>query len=183
METKIDSKITLYDADNKRIGETFTRRARQLVKQQRAMWTDENHTAIRFLPDAAEDWEADEAWEAVTPPGPEKAKPAESDDDAMLYTLARKRISTRRRMFWNTILLLPGYFCIAMFGSVAFRWQWYKGFATGAGFALWTVLFIYTVYNFIKFNRGYYPIAAIEGRNARRIAEEVEHLRRLGFKA
>ncbi|MCL2527715.1 MAG: 2TM domain-containing protein, partial [Defluviitaleaceae bacterium] len=31
-------------------GETFVRRARQLVKQQRAAWIDDSHTAIRFAP-------------------------------------------------------------------------------------------------------------------------------------
>jgi len=46
----MENKITLYNSNNVRIGETFARRARQLVKQQRAMWTDDTETAIRFAP-------------------------------------------------------------------------------------------------------------------------------------
>jgi len=44
----MEGKVILYDSRNNRIGETFVRRARQLVKQQRAAWTDDNCTAIRF---------------------------------------------------------------------------------------------------------------------------------------
>ena len=179
MDPKIDTKITLYDADDKRIGETFTRRARQLVKQQRAVWTDEHHVAIRFLPDAVEDWEPEAVWKTDETRG----KPTEENEDAMLYNLARNRISTRRRMFWNTFLLLPGYFVIMLIGNVGFRLQWYQGFATGVGYTLWTLVFIYTLYNFIKFNRGYYQITEVTGRQARKIAREIEHLRRMGFKA
>jgi len=43
-------KVLLYDSNDNKIGETFTRRARQLVKQQRASWIDENQDAIRFAP-------------------------------------------------------------------------------------------------------------------------------------
>ena len=46
----MENKITLYTSDGVKIGETFTRRASQLVKQQRAMWTDDSQTAIRFAP-------------------------------------------------------------------------------------------------------------------------------------
>jgi len=46
----MENKITLYNSNNTRIGETFERRARQLVRQQRAMWVDESQTAIRFAP-------------------------------------------------------------------------------------------------------------------------------------
>jgi len=46
----MEGKVLLYDSHDNKIGETFTRRARQLVKQQRATWTDDNHNAIRFAP-------------------------------------------------------------------------------------------------------------------------------------
>jgi len=46
----MEDKVLLYDSNNVKIGETFVRRARQLVKQQRASWTDDSQNAIRFAP-------------------------------------------------------------------------------------------------------------------------------------
>ncbi|MCL2189608.1 MAG: 2TM domain-containing protein [Defluviitaleaceae bacterium] len=46
----MESKVTLYDANDIKIGQTFQRRARQLVKQQRAHWISESRDAIRFAP-------------------------------------------------------------------------------------------------------------------------------------
>ena len=46
----MDNKVSLYNANGAKIGDTFARRARQLVRQQRAMWTDDSQTAIRFAP-------------------------------------------------------------------------------------------------------------------------------------
>jgi len=46
----MEGKVILYDSNDIRIGETFTRRARQLVKQQRASWIGDNQEAIRFAP-------------------------------------------------------------------------------------------------------------------------------------
>ena len=46
----MENRISLYNANGVKIGDTFTRRARQLVRQQRAMWTDDSQTAIRFAP-------------------------------------------------------------------------------------------------------------------------------------
>jgi len=48
----MENKVTLYNSNNIKIGETYMRRARQLVRQQRAIWTDSYETAIRFAPGA-----------------------------------------------------------------------------------------------------------------------------------
>ena len=46
----MENKVSLYNSNDIKIGETYARRARQLVKQQRAMWIDESQTSIRFAP-------------------------------------------------------------------------------------------------------------------------------------
>ncbi|MCL2364014.1 MAG: 2TM domain-containing protein [Defluviitaleaceae bacterium] len=46
----MEAKVTLYNAAGERIGDTFARRARQLVKQQRAYWLDAGETEVRFHP-------------------------------------------------------------------------------------------------------------------------------------
>jgi hypothetical protein len=175
MESKIDTKVTLYNADNQRIGETFTRRARQLVKQQRALWTDESHTAIRFQPDT-EEWETDD----LAKPDSIPTHSAPSTENT-LYTLAKKRIATRRRMFWHTLILIPGFVLIALMGEAMFRYSFAQGFFYGSAFTVYAVLFIQTVYLFVKHNRGFFPFAEMENRQARRLADEVERLKRMGY--
>jgi len=46
----MENKVSLYNSDDVKIGETFPRRAQQLVRQQRAMWRDDSQTSIRFAP-------------------------------------------------------------------------------------------------------------------------------------
>ena len=46
----MENKVLLYDSNGNKIGKTFIRRAKQLVRQQRAVWTDDNQNAIRFAP-------------------------------------------------------------------------------------------------------------------------------------
>jgi len=46
----MENKVSLYNSNDTKIGETFTRRARQLVRQQRAMWIDDTQTSIRMAP-------------------------------------------------------------------------------------------------------------------------------------
>ena len=46
----MENKVSLYNSGNVKIGETFSRRARQLVRQQRAMWIDDTQTSVRFAP-------------------------------------------------------------------------------------------------------------------------------------
>ena len=46
----MENKVILYNSFDVKIGETFPRRAKQLVRQQRAMWLDDNQAAIRFAP-------------------------------------------------------------------------------------------------------------------------------------
>jgi hypothetical protein len=185
MDTKLDTKITLYNADNKRIGETFSRRARQLVKQQRAQWTDETHTAVRFLPDAAAEWEmgeAEEAAESIVEESRTAGRIPAPTKDASLYALAKKRLQTRRRLFWNALFLIPGY---ALFAAISEGFFWRQDFLTGFSFGvtgtLWTMLFIYNVYMFRKYNRGYLHFLGAENRTARKLAEEVDRLKRMGY--
>jgi len=46
----MDNKVMLLDSNDVKIGETFIRRAKQLVRQQRATWVDDTQSAIRFAP-------------------------------------------------------------------------------------------------------------------------------------
>jgi hypothetical protein len=178
MEHKIDTRIVLFDAEGKKIGETFSRRARQLVKQQRAYWTDESHTAIRFVPDAAEEWEASESWETPAAEGLPHAP------DAALLELAGKRISSRRWFYIHALALIPGYIFLAMLSEVWFWRQsdnFVQGIFVGAAFVLWTVTFVYTIFRLIKYNNGFYPFAGSKNRHAIRLAAEVEYMRSIGY--
>lgn len=175
--SKAEGKITLYAADGKRLGETFTRRARQLVKQQRAVWTDEGHTAVRFLPDAPEEWETGAEYEG------EASIPLETDKT--LLAVAKKRLSTRRWLYLHTLALVPGYIFFAITADVLF-WQtttnhFIRGAFIGSTFTLWTVMYVFIIYQFVRHNRGFFPFANSEKRRALRLEREVERLKRMGY--
>ena len=171
MEPKLETKITLYNAEGKRLGETFSRRARQLVKQQRAEWMDEAHTSVQFYADPPEAWETDPHTEAHEP-----------EPDAALLEMARMRVATRRIFAINTLVLVPGFFAIVIFVEVMLRTnQWFTGFWMGTLFTLWTLLFIRNTYRFVKTNRGFFLFALAERRHSRVVANEVERLKRMGY--
>ena len=86
----MDIKIALYDADGNKIGETFKRRAKQLVKQQRAVWEDESQTSIRFLPDE------DNFFEEV-----EEEK--ESTKNALIMYKAKQNVKERKNIIKHAI--------------------------------------------------------------------------------
>jgi len=165
-----EAKIVLYDADGTKVGETFTRRARQLVKQQRAQWTDEEHTAIQFAPDEREAWEAAPEYE------PEPAA-------AGLIALAEQRLRSRARFYLYTLGLLPGLGIILIIGETFLRRpginQWELGFFIGVACTLWTLGYVRTVLRFIQLNNGFFPFAGSKNRRAKRLAKEVARMKAL----
>ena len=93
------SMITMYDVNDIKIGETFFRRAKQLVKQQRATWTDDDQKAIKFLQgteNLSEETEEDSTQDKT--------------DDKWLFEIAKKRIFERKLFKWHSIAFLPGLF-------------------------------------------------------------------------
>jgi hypothetical protein len=102
----MEGKVILYDANDVKIGETFARRAAQLVKQQRAFYTDESKKAVKFAPDV-DDWEAALAEEKTDAPA--------TKSDAWLIALAEKRIKERGRFILHTVLGAPTWFVIFLF--------------------------------------------------------------------
>ena len=104
----MENKVILYDSNENKIGETFLRRAKQLVKQQRALWVGDDQTAIKFK-EGMEDLDKDE----------EKDEPVKTlYDEEKIIALAEKRIR-ERRLFWaHTIALIPGFFVCMLFASM-----------------------------------------------------------------
>ena len=88
----MESKVLIYNSDDIKIGETFIRRARQLVKRQRAMWVNDEQTAIRFAP-GMENMDS-------TP---------DSGDKLMnqLMPLAEKRMRDRKKFVIHTFATIP----------------------------------------------------------------------------
>ena len=101
----MEAKISLYDANEVKIGETFMRRAKQLVKQQRAEWMDESYNAIKFAQDTDEF------------SGQDSESAAESSDK-WLVALAEQRIKERGRFILHSVLALPTWFILfVLFGN------------------------------------------------------------------
>jgi len=100
----MEQKVLLYDADGAKIGETFTRRAAQLVKKQRAAWTDDTRAAVRFTADAAvTEAEKSELLDVRLP----EAQTAPTD--AQIVALAEKRIKERSNFIYHSLAFLPGW--------------------------------------------------------------------------
>ena len=86
----MEGKVLLYDSNDIKIGETFTRRARQLVRQQRASWINENQDAIRFAP-GMENLDTTSIIDDV-----DEKRPAGSvDTEDELMKLAKRRVYAR----------------------------------------------------------------------------------------
>ena len=85
----MESKVLLYDSNDTRVGETYVRRARQLVKQQRASWIGENNEAIRFAPGM------EKMDDPATDDIHEKFLPHSASADGELMKLAKRRVHAR----------------------------------------------------------------------------------------
>jgi len=194
----MEGKVILFDANGTEIGETYARRARQLVKQQRAIWADDTHTAIQFMPDAEEAWELHPKSESAAHtsyPEPDPVshaahKPFSSstahhttDTASGLYALAARRMQDRKRIIWHSLLFIPGYFLILFLWMIATNARMFNlsfltmGFAWGA----WTMAFIAHLRTFAK-EYGYsLRPKDWETRRRIRLEAEVEHLKRMGY--
>ena len=182
----MEAKITLYNADGTQIGETFARRARQLVKQQRAVWMDDDHTAIRFNPDpdyAESDWTEDFEYEKA--PHPTAKRHPELDP---LYVFARKKLAERRRVILHLVLLVPEFILLFIFTAFSFNGgsDWFAltffGFACGVLVTANACNVYYYYDRYVKdqpFDTG--TLSFWQARREAQLAAEVEKLRRMGY--
>jgi len=152
----MDNKVLLYDSNDVKIGETFMRRARQLVKQQRGEWTDESQSAVKFFPDKVEGWETT------------------AIEDEALVTLAEKRIRERTRIIVHSIALVPVFILLLIFSANFFSGADVlaaMGFVSGA----WLTGYVIHLCQFILPRRN--KMFNTEERKARRLAAEIALLK------
>ncbi|MCL2576898.1 MAG: hypothetical protein FWE27_02445 [Defluviitaleaceae bacterium] len=161
----MESKILLYDSNNVKIGETFIRRAKQLVKQQRAAWIDDSQNAVRFFQDVDD-------WETVAVMDEEKPPIDDSKDDAWLIALAERRIKERKWFILHSVLTIPVWlFLFFFFGFLTNRME-IPIFFTGVCL---TAYLIHACYFFVT--RQKYPSQSKKERRARALAAEVAFLK------
>ena len=109
----MESKVSLYNSNDVKIGETFLRRARQLVRRQRATWVDDSQVAIRFAPgmeymdDATVEHETEAPEKApdtvaVSAPSPVGDVPVD-----WMMPIVEKRMRERRRFVVHTFIFIP----------------------------------------------------------------------------
>ena len=169
----MEGKVTLINAGGEVMGETFFRRASQLVKQQRAVWVDESQKAIQFKTDTLFDADADAAGSASSFMG----------DDVALYELAKERVRSRWLILLHTLALIPvTFFCVIM-GYAFFRGNaayLVIGFTWGS----WFMLYACHVYGFYRNHvrhrlHDYSMYNYWNTRRAAKIATEVELIKRM----
>lgn len=170
----MEQKVLLYDANDVKIGETFIRRAAQLVKQQRAKWTDDTQTAIRFAADAQVIEEETSELFAASAKGINIAL-----EDAGLVALAEKRIKERLRFVYHSVALVPGFVLIFIFtlltanlfdGYVA---MFFLAFTSGS----WCTAYAIHAVQFLNKCKGAASSRGKEERKARRLAAEIALLK------
>jgi len=155
----MEGKVILYDANDTKVGETFMRRARQFVKQQRAEWIDDNHNAIRFVADL-------ENWETAI-------MPSDDPNDTQLILLAEKRITERKRFIIHSIVAVPIWLVLVfVFGNMT-RDMVFPVFFTGVCLTAYLI----HAYQFAIPRINKYRSHDKEERRARRLAAEVATLK------
>jgi len=166
----MEPKIILYDSNDVKIGETFVRRARQLVKQQKAVWTDSTETALRFLP-GMENSDTNLEDEPTSEPIASETKP---QDEAWLVALAEKRLRARSLFIIHSVWLFPMWLLIFLFCAV-FLHGFVAGFFLGALGASWGTAYLIHAYLFLKNNRRFRQ--SRDERKAKQLAAEVAVLK------
>ena len=151
----METKIILYDADDKKVGETFARRAKQLVKQQRAQWVDDTQTAIRFIKDM-DDWQDS----------------GEISDESLI-ALAEKRILEQKRFIVHSIAVIPTWLLLFWISGDLTRSDIWPAFFTGVFLAAYLI----HIYQFAIPRLRKRSLADREERKARRLATEIAHLK------
>jgi len=151
----MENKVLLYDSNDVKIGETFIRRARQLVKQQRGEWSDESQTAVKFFSDKVEGWET-----------------TEFEDDSLI-ALAEKRIKDRTRIIIHSIVFLPVWLLLYVFIDWFFSGNRHGaiGFISG----VWITAFAIHLWQFIANNKR--RLFGSGERRAARLAAEIAILK------
>ena len=155
--------ITMFDASDEKIGETFFRRARQLVRQQRASWTSDDQKAIKFVPGLENISEEEEGM------------PQDSANEKWIHELAIKRIQDRKLFRWHSIAILPGLI-IVFFVTVSMVHPLYGGQVAMLflGLAWGSLSTAYLIHVFFYLKK--YPIrdnASKKARREREIAAEI----------
>jgi len=104
----MEQQITVYNEHLAAVGMTFSRRAKQLVNKQRAVWTDETRGAIRLLPEIKE--------EPIMTNTNEPSEGSEYKDDSIdncLLCIAKKRVKEKRQLLKSIGVYIIG--CILIF--------------------------------------------------------------------
>lgn len=171
----MEGKVLLYDANDVKIGETFMRRAKQLVKQQRATWVDDGLEAIKFAPgmeDASDVPDTTPEAEATTDPTKHEEK--------WLIKMAEKRLWHRKAFMLHSITFLPGMAFIllmaAALGDAIFRSDLVIGMFLGFPWGVWVTAYAIHVYYYYKGGYSKRNLSKDE-RWAQKLAEEVAMLK------
>ena len=176
----MEEKVLLFDSNDKKVGETFKRRAKQLVRQQRASWVNDSQEAIKFAP-GMENKEAD-----IT-------KHDNCHDDChgdchddyhdehyekWLVALAEKRLWERKFFKLYSVAFLPGiviifFFTVALGGAI-FRNDLMVGLFLGFSCGAWVTAYGIHAYHFYKNWRQNIPRTE---RRERELAAEIAMLK------
>jgi len=135
-------KITVYDQDNQRVGETYQRRAKQLVLKNRAKWMDDEFSAICLIDEMEEEemtyqnnGEMIETHDMV-----EEEAPNKPSDDLLMY-LAERNVRFRQNLIYHIAAFFPALFLVGVFTN-SFHSR-HNGELFAGMFLAWGILIAY----------------------------------------
>ena len=175
----MEDKVQLYNSSGVKIGETYARRAKQLVKQQRALWIDESCCALRFI-SGMENLDVNDTNEAVK----DADKPAviKSNDD-WLINLAKRKLRERKLFIFHSVSFIPVFFLLYLVLMLVLDGGSYltmlsMGLIMGLTMGSWATAYVAHAYFFIK-NRRIHKVKQFKNeRMERLLAKEVSLLQR-----
>ena len=178
----MENKVLLIDENNVKVGKTFRRRAAQLVSQQRADWTDDSRSGIRFKagPESMDEAMNEAVKEAIALDLYEEPETSEPDD--RFYTLARKRLRERKLFVRHSAAFIPGILIIDRIAQSLGYFTWGKDyivFFSGILCGAWAMLYAIHLWRYVRTRRKIR--ANRESRYARRLETEVYRLKNMCF--
>ncbi len=140
------NQINVVDCNNIPLEPTYVRRARQLIKNERAEWVSVNtiRMKLQYMEDNLMAISNNESIDAVSK-NLENIQPF--DDDAIL-ALAKQRLAKKKNLFYQTIDFLLIILCLA---SLIMVWDYNTRVLISYTFALfWGLRLLYRIFKFAK---------------------------------
>ncbi|MCL2576134.1 MAG: hypothetical protein FWE33_06845 [Defluviitaleaceae bacterium] len=176
-------KITVYDANDERIGDTFSRRAKQLVLKNRAVWYDDGNLAIRLIKEEKQ-MEIYPADNGKIIDLREDAPTADDAENKLLMYLAKRNVRKRRNLIVHILAwIVTAFFVLVVTDGFSHRGG--VSTAVGLNFPFEFYLGVYLTWGIIILHKAYVVVQTLLSKrtsNSDAVSNEYSHLKNVSSK-